>query len=72
MTVLNTVDNIAKSQQHYAKYSLDLAEGALSKVNNNPAEQNHSSIVHWVGEKLYEEPGYEIKQLLGRQKNSGR
>ena len=60
--------DIASQCNHYAKYVLEATEGTLGKVSNNPAEQNHSSIVHWVGAKLYEEPGYEIKQLLGRQK----
>ena len=55
-------------QHHYAAYSLKATEGTLGKSSNNPAEQNHASIVHWVGEKLYEEPAYEIKQLLGRQR----
>ena len=67
LSLLNTVDDIAKGKLHYAKFSLESSEGTLGKVSNNPAEQNHSSIVYWVGEKLYEEPGFEIKKLLGRQ-----
>ena len=66
-TILNAVDNTAQNQLRCAKHSLDRTEGTLGKVSNNPAEHNHSSIVHWVGEKLYQEPGYEIKQLLGHQ-----
>jgi hypothetical protein len=67
ISILNTVDEISKSQLHYASYSLAHKEGTLGKVSNNPAKQNHSSIVHWVGEKLYKEPGYEIKEILGCQ-----
>ena len=50
-TILNAVDNISQSQLRYAEYSLDRTEGTLGKVSNNRAEWNHSSIVHWVGEK---------------------
>ena len=67
-SILNIVNDIAKDKLHYAKFSLERSEGTLGKVSNNPAEQNHSSIVYWVGEKLYDEPGFEIKKLLGRQK----
>ena len=56
-SILNAVDDIALSQLHYIKYILDQTEGTLGKVSNNPAEQNHASIVYWVGEKLYQEPG---------------
>jgi hypothetical protein len=43
--------------------------GTLGKISNNPAEQNHSSIVAHLGGALYEEPGSEIKKLLVRQRN---
>ena len=42
-------------------------EGTCGKTSNNPAEQNHSSIIAHLGCKLYEDPSYEIKLLLGRQ-----
>jgi hypothetical protein len=50
ISILNSVDEISKSQLHYASYSLACTKGTLGKVSNNPAEQNHSSIVYWVGE----------------------
>ena len=37
-SILNAVDDIAQSQLHYAKYSLDRTEGTLGKVSNNSAE----------------------------------
>ena len=61
------MSDIASQCNHDTKYVLEATGGTLGKVSNNPAEQNHANIVHWVGTKLYEEPGYEIKQLLGRQ-----
>ena len=67
MNILNIVNEYSQYQQHYASYSLAKAEGALDKVSNNPAEQNHSSIVHWCGTKLYNDPAYEVKVLLDRQ-----
>ena len=67
MNILNIVNEYSQYQQHYASYSLAKAEGALDKVSNNPAEQNHSSIVHWCGTKLYDDPAYEVKVLLDRQ-----
>ena len=56
--IQNTVTDIYSQCNHYAKYVLKATEGTLEKGSNNPVEQNHSSTVHWVGAKLYEEPGY--------------
>ena len=67
MNILNVVNEYSQYQQHYASYSLAKAEGALDKVSNNPAEQNHSSKVHWCGTKLYDDHAYEVKVLLDRQ-----
>jgi hypothetical protein len=67
MNILNIVNEYSKYQLHYAAYSLAITEGALGKVSNNSAEQNHSSIVHWCGTKLYDDPAYEVKVLLDRQ-----
>jgi hypothetical protein len=67
VNILNIVNEYSEYQQHYASYSLAKAEGALDKVSNNPAEQNHSSIVHWCGKGLYDSPAKEVKVLLDRQ-----
>ena len=65
--ILNKVHKIASKKECYAKYLLMTYEGTCGKTSNNPAEQNHSSIIAHLGGKLYEDPSYEIKLLLGRQ-----
>lgn len=42
--------------------------GTCDKLSSNPAEQNHSSIISHIGGALYEDPAFEIKLLLGRQR----
>lgn len=65
--ILNKVHKIASKKECYAKYLLMTYEGTCGKTSNNPAEQNHSSIIAHLGGKLYEDPAYEISLLLGRQ-----
>ena len=65
--ILNKVHKIAEKKQCYAKYMLLTYEGTCGKTSNNPAEQNHSSIIAHLGGALYEDPAFEIKALLGRQ-----
>ena len=67
--VLNKIHKIAGEKEHYAKYLLATYPGTCGKTSNNPAEQNHSSIVAHLGGALYEEPASKIKKLLTRQRN---
>ena len=67
--VLNTIHKWAALKKHYAKYILDDTLGTCGKISNNPAEQNHSSIISHLGGALYEEPGSEIKKLIIRQRD---
>lgn len=68
--VLNNVNKIAGEREHYAKYILDTYPGTCGKISNNPAEQNHSSIVAHLGGAMYEEPSVEIMRLIARQRDS--
>ena len=67
--VLNKIHKIVANKEHYAKNLLESYPGTCGKTSNNPAEQNHSSIVAHLGGALYEEPASEIKLLLGRQRD---
>ena len=66
--ILNKVRKIAENKGCYAKYLLNTYGGTCGKTSNNPAEQNHSSIIAHLGGALYEDPSYEIKRLLDRQR----
>lgn len=67
--ILNKVHLIAEKKDHYAKFVLDTMEGTCGKRSNNPAEQNHASIVAHLGGALYESPTREIILLLTRQRD---
>ncbi len=67
-TMLENLRSISQQRNHFAKYVLDDTLGTCGKVSNNPAEQNHASVVAVAGGTLYEDPAFEIKSLLSQQR----
>ncbi len=63
-SILDHLREIAANSEHFAYYIVKNLEGTCGKVSNNPAEQNHASVVSFVGDTLYKDPAYEIKTLL--------
>ncbi len=58
--MLDNLRAISHQCNHFAKYVLDDTVGTCGKVNNNPVEQNHASVVAFAGGTLYEDPPFEI------------
>jgi len=67
-SILDHLREIAANREHFAYYIVKNLEGTCGKVSNNPAEQNHASVVSFVGDTLYKDPAYEIKTLLAQQR----
>jgi len=67
-SILDHLREIAANREHFAYYIVKNSEGTCGKVSNNPAEQNHASVVSFVGDTLYKDPAYEIKTLLAQQR----
>ncbi len=61
---LDNLRTISHNRNHYARYVLDDTVGTCGKMSNNPAEQNHVSVVAFAGGTLYEDLAFEIKNLL--------
>ncbi len=59
--MLDNLRTISHQCNHFAKYILDDTVATCGKVSNNPAEQNHASVVAFAGGTLYEDPSFEIK-----------
>ena len=68
-SVIDKIRKIDEDRKCFAGHVVKSARGALGKVSDNPAEQNHSSIVQQIGGALYEDPARELERLLVRHRN---
>ena len=60
---------LKKKRNHFAKYVIDSTIGTRSRNGDTPSEQNHSSVVAWIGEKFAGELDGLLIQLLKRHKS---
>jgi hypothetical protein len=63
---LKYIDSLSANRFHFASYCIEAMPGTLGRHGSLHAEQNHSSVISYLGPVLYDDSTEEIKNLLGR------